>query len=72
MSTRKYYDCIVLDSCEDEEIVLCELRFKSIYQVCKFLETCCFDLIEVQVITPSNKIFLGSALFRFWSNEVSL
>ena len=39
--------------------VVATLKLKSINQVAKFLETIDFDILEVIVFTPNNRVFLS-------------
>lgn len=47
-------------------IDLCEVRLKSITQVCKFLDTVNFDLCKVHVLSPRGKIIDPISLLEVW------
>lgn len=56
------YSVLVFVGCTD----ICEVRLKSITQVCKFLDTVNFDLVKVDVISPKGNVIDAINLIEVW------
>lgn len=47
---------------------VCEVDFKSITQVCKFLASVNFDLVNVDILSPSGRSISAENLLEVWLN----
>ena len=46
---------------------LCEVRLKSITQVCRFLETVDFNLVTVHILSPKGHVINVIDLMEVWN-----